>query len=142
MVKPILMSIKPRFSHEIITQKKDIEIRKKIGKEFLAGNNVFIYSTSPEKKIIGSFQIDSIFEFDMYEVTDELLLRSCLSRNEMLNYIKNDKAYAIKIKNIQVISPISLETLRNKLLNFRPPQSYMYINTHLLNIISNQSKEE
>ncbi|MBW7639066.1 hypothetical protein [Citrobacter portucalensis] len=142
MVKPILMSIKPRFSHQIITQKKDIEIRKKIGKEFLAGNNVFIYSTSPEKKIIGSFQIDSIFEFDMYEVTAELLLRSCLSRNEMLNYIKNDKAYAIKIKNIQVILPISLEILRNKLLNFRPPQSYMYINTHLLNIISNQSKEE
>lgn len=136
------MSIKPRFSHQIITQKKDIEIRKKIGKEFLAGNNVFIYSTSPEKKIIGSFQIDSIFEFDMYEVTAELLLRSCLSRNEMLNYIKNDKAYAIKIKNIQAIRPISLEILRNKLLNFRPPQSYMYINTHLLNIISNQSKEE
>lgn len=60
----------------------------------------------------------------------------------MLNYIKNDKAYAIKIKNIQAIRPISLEILRNKLLNFRPPQSYMYINTHLLNIISNQSKEE
>lgn len=135
------MSIKPRFSHEIITQKKDIEIRKKIGKEFLPGNNVFIYSTSPEKKIIGLFQIDSILEFDMYEVTDELLLRSCLSRNEMLNYIKTDKAYAIKIKNVQLINPLSLEKLRNKLLNFTPPQSYMYINTHLLNIISNQSKE-
>lgn len=136
------MSIKPRFSHEIITQKKDIEIRRKIGKDFLTENIVFIYSSSPEKKIIGSFQISSIFEFDLHEVTDELLLRSCLSRNEMLDYIKNDKAYAIKIKNIQLVNPISLETLKNKLLNFRPPQSYMYIDTHLLNIISNQSKEE
>lgn len=136
------MSIKPRFSHEIITQKKDIEIRRKIGKDFLTENIVFIYSSSPEKKIIGSFQISSIFEFDLHEVTDELLLRSCLSRNEMLDYIKNDKAHAIKIKNIQLVNPISLETLKNKLLNFRPPQSYMYIDTHLLNIISNQSKEE
>lgn len=59
----------------------------------------------------------------------------------MLNYIKTDKAYAIKIKNVQLINPLSLEKLRNKLLNFTPPQSYMYINTHLLNIISNQSKE-
>lgn len=129
------MSIKPKYSHKIITQKKTIEIRKKIGIKFKIDEYIYIYSSAPDKKIVGYFQIDSIIEFDKDKITNELLLESCLSKNEMLNYIKDDKAYGIKIKNIYLSKTISLQEIRNVFRNFNPPQSFRYIQADMLDYL-------
>ncbi|EMM1341387.1 hypothetical protein [Enterobacter roggenkampii] len=140
MSKPILMSIKPRYSHEIITQNKKIEIRKKIGKYFTPNSYIFIYSSSPEKKIIGFFQIDAIIRFDKDSIDDNLLLKSCLTKKEMIDYIENEKAFGIKIKNVNVIQPITLDEMKTLFKDFTPPQSFRYIDPNMLVFLKKRLK--
>lgn len=121
------MSIKPLYSHQIITQKKTIEIRKKIGTKFSKNEDVYIYSSFPDQKIIGKFQIESLIHFDKNEITEDLLSQSCLTKEEMLNYIQDKKAFSIKIKNVILLHPLSLNEIKSELVNFRPPQSYRYL---------------
>jgi len=46
-----LTSIKPKYVEKIISREKTYELRKKIFKREV--NNVFIYSTWPEKRLWG-----------------------------------------------------------------------------------------
>ncbi|UWX93463.1 hypothetical protein N2K86_00430 [Enterobacter mori] len=140
MSKPILMSIKPRYSHEIIAQNKTIEIRKKIGKYFMPNSYIFIYSSSPEKKIIGFFQIDSIIRIDKDSFDDNLLMKSCLTKKEMIEYIENQKAFGIKIKNVNVIQPITLDEMKILFKDFTPPQSFRYIDPNMLVFLKTKLK--
>jgi predicted transcriptional regulator len=129
------MSIKPRYSHKIITQNKTIEIRKKIGKYFNQNEYVFIYSSHPDKKIIGFFQIDSIISFDNNHIDDDILVKSCLTKDELLGYINNKTGYGIKIKNVKNIQPITLHELKYNFKDFTPPQSFRYIDSSMLDFL-------
>ncbi len=104
-----------------------MEIRKKIGNKFLKNEYVYIYSSYPDQKIIGKFQIDSLIEFDKTQITEDILLQSCLTKEEIFSYIKDKKAYGIKIKNVTSLRPLSLIEIKSELVTFTPPQSYRYI---------------
>jgi type I restriction enzyme S subunit len=52
----VLLSIKPKYVELIKAGFKKYEFRRKISKKF-DGSKVYIYSTSPIKKIIGVFDV-------------------------------------------------------------------------------------
>ncbi|HEM6916458.1 TPA: hypothetical protein U2I36_004255, partial [Providencia stuartii] len=56
----ILLSIKPIHANRIISGLKTIEIRRKIGQQFRENMKIFIYASSPTKKLLGSAMIDKI----------------------------------------------------------------------------------
>ena len=56
----VILSIKPEYAKAIMSGKKRVEFRRKIFKRPV--NKVYVYSSSPVKKIIGFFIIDSIIE--------------------------------------------------------------------------------
>ena len=56
----VILSIKPKYCEKIINGKKKVEFRRKIFKNENKIDLVFMYSTSPVKKIVGFFKIESI----------------------------------------------------------------------------------
>ena len=56
----VLLSIKPKYCERIKEGNKKYEFRKVIFKKEIS--KVYIYSSSPVKKIIGSFEIGSILD--------------------------------------------------------------------------------
>jgi predicted transcriptional regulator len=120
----LLISIKPKYTKKIISGEKKFEYRKKLFKNDI--QMIFIYSSSPEKKIIGYFKYAG-YSFgipaDIWEETKHL---SGITETEYKTYFLNKEiAFAIKINDLVVYkNPIDPYTLNN---NFWPPQSFMYI---------------
>lgn len=127
----ILMSIKPKFVEEIMLGQKVFEFRKKI----CDPNNiekVYIYSSSPMKKIIGCFEFNTVIEGLPEEIWEKCKEGAGISKKYFMEYYQNkEKAYALKIDNLKIfdefISPYELNE------NFTPPQSYMYADNLVIN---------
>lgn len=136
MTTPILLSIKPVYVDLIISQKKTIEIRKKIGKEFKINSWVYIYSSAPVKAIVARFQISKIIAFSDNDITEELLESSCLSFQDLTSYTNKNLAYAIFIKNLVVFDSLKLSEIRKDYPQFYPPQSFLYISNSLWDFIA------
>lgn len=58
-MKAVLLSIKPEYAHKIFEGTKKYEFRKSIFKD-KSVKRVIVYSSSPEQKVIGEFEIDII----------------------------------------------------------------------------------
>ncbi len=59
----ILMSLHKKWAHMILDGKKPFEFRKKIGKDWKAGDTVYIYETSKNggsQKIVGKFVVKDV----------------------------------------------------------------------------------
>ena len=121
----VLLSIKPKFVDAIIRGNKKYEFRKSIFKDKNI-NKVYMYSTSPIKKVLGSFTVGEIKEGNPFTLWSEFNEFSGVDANEFFLYFKNrEKGFAIEIRNVeQFIEPIDP---RNVIPGFTPPQSFHYI---------------
>lgn len=120
----VLMSIRPRYAEQIALGEKQIEFRKKIFSSTV--KKVYIYSSSPTKRIIGYFNVTKIIK----DTPDRLWKRfqniGGISYKEYEKYYKgHNVGYGIVIKKFipysNPIDPIKQEP------TFRAPQSYCYI---------------
>ncbi|WP_407282849.1 hypothetical protein V7O61_02475 [Methanolobus sp. WCC1] len=134
----VLLSIKPNFVDKIISGEKKYEFRKTEFKKRDGLNRIYIYSTSPIKKIIGSFKIG-----DIISGTPESIWKECrdfagISKADFFDYFKNnDKAIAISIEDLQIFeTPINPF---NEFENFKAPQSFCYIKEDLWNFPSSKN---
>jgi len=121
----VLLSIKPRFVEAIMDGRKRYEFRKnKFSKKDI--NYVYIYSTSPIKKIVGVFKINNIIENSPSALWDELKDLAGISEDEFFEYFRNkETGFALEIKEVERFE----NPLDPKILfpNFVPPQSFCYI---------------
>ncbi len=125
-----LLSIKPRYAEAIVNGDKKYEFRKSIFKKREI-EKVYIYVTSPTKKIIGAFQIRKIIEAHPNNLWNELMNFSGLSQREFFGYFDGcEVGFAIEIENLErfekPIDPWSL------MPSFRPPQSFYYMDSNAL----------
>lgn len=128
----VLISIKPEFVEKIITQEKKYEFRKRIFTKNV--ENVIIYSTVPDKKIIGYFESNEVFKDHPKRLWESFSNKSGISKNDFFKYFKDkDEGYALKIDNLNLFNnPINTDELNN----FLAPQSFKYIDDEELeNII-------
>ena len=122
----VLLSIKPKYTESIKSGIKRYEFRRKIFKK-ADGGKVFIYSTSPVKKIIGAFDASTIYEDLPLKIWNLFGQYSGLSENEFFQYFKGCKtAFAIEIKNLVIFD--KPHDPSKYFLEFTPPQSYRYFN--------------
>lgn len=121
----VLLSIKPKYVDEILAGKKIFEFRKAIFKKNDLGK-VFIYSSSPVKKIVASFEIARIIADSPQKLWDKCQKYGGIPQNDFFEYYKNsDIGYAIEITNLETFSePFDPYKLKK---DFRPPQSYCYL---------------
>jgi len=120
----VLISIKPKYVKKIISGEKKYEYRKKIFKKDV--EKVYIYSSSPEKKIIGYFEYNGYKKGSPDEIWAITKETAGIKENEFKRYFNNKfVAYAITIKKCVVYKKPIDPYLENS--DFRAPQSFMYI---------------
>lgn len=127
----VLLSIKPKYVEEILKGNKKYEFRKSIFRCREELEVVYIYSSSPVKKIVGAFVIENIIE-DHPKVPWEKFkeFSGINDEKEFFNYFgTNKKGFAIEIGDLQIFeSPADPRIL---IPDFVPPQSFRYIDDNI-----------
>ena len=120
----ILLSINPEHVNNIFNGTKSYEYRKASTKRKVDG--IFIYCTSPIKKIVGYADVEEVIEGKPSEVWKKTEKHSGITKQFFdLYYVNRDKAVAYKLKNVkQYRRPKSLSKYGIK----NAPQSFIYIN--------------
>lgn len=121
----VILSIRPKHIREIINGTKRYEFRKVMFKD-RSVCEVYVYSTSPVKKIIGKFKVGKIIEDRPENLWEQLREYSGLTQEDFYAYFSGkDKGYAIEIINFELFE----EPIDPKKLNptFVAPQSFQYI---------------
>lgn len=121
----VILSIKPVHVQKIISGAKRYEFRRVIFRDRSACV-VYIYSTSPVKKIIGKFRVGKILDDHPESLWEQLHEYSGLTRKDFYAYFSGKtRGYAIEITNLELFEePIDPGKL---IPNFVAPQSFQYI---------------
>jgi type I restriction enzyme S subunit len=124
----VLLSIKPKYAELIKSGIKKYEFRRKVFKR-TESCKVFIYSTSPVRKIIGVFDASKVHEDPPSKIWNAFGESSGLSEDEFFRYFKNCKTgFAIEIRNLVIFD--EPHDPSKYFLEFNPPQSYRYFDPH------------
>jgi predicted transcriptional regulator len=115
----VLMSIRPVYAEAIFAGTKTIELRRR-RPSFPIGTRVVVYSTAPEQRLHGSFEVAGILEAQPEELWRTVHKRAGVDRSAFDIYFNGcDLAYGIEIAGPRRITPT--------VLPIRPPQSYQYL---------------
>ncbi|ARI79418.1 ASCH domain-containing protein [Microcystis sp. LEGE 00066] len=127
--KTILMSIKPKYVEKILKGEKTAEFRRSMYSSIKKGDQVFIYSSSPQKALVGKFIIDEIINDTVENLWKLKGKEGCISYEEFMNYYDGiSSGHCLVLKEIITFpAPIKLEELRSQIVNFRVPQSCRYL---------------
>lgn len=114
----VILSIKPRHVQKVINGTKRYEFRKVIFKD-RSVSEVYIYSTSPVKKIIGKFRIGRILDDHPENLWKQLHEYSGLTKKDFDMYFSGkEKGYAIEITNFELFEePIDPKKFSRTLLH-------------------------
>jgi predicted transcriptional regulator len=120
-----LISIQPNYVNKIFAGAKHYEYRKRIFAQSVS--QVYIYSSSPVKKIVGEFKIETILSLPPAQLWLETEPLSGIEKTFFDIYFRSAKvAHAIKITNlIEYNIPFDLNHFGIKFA----PQSFVYVNT-------------
>ncbi len=126
----VLLSIKPNYVKEIINGNKKYEFRKTIFNKHKEVIKIFIYSTSPQKKIVGHFKIGEIVKDAPEELWKKYKDISGIEREDFFSYFNGYiEGFAIRIDSLHIFDEfIEPEDFME---NFVPPQSFRYLHTTL-----------
>ncbi|WP_219952293.1 ASCH domain-containing protein [Dickeya zeae] len=130
----ILISIKPKYIEEILNGNKIIELRKKCGEKFSEDCQIYLYSSSPVKALVGKAFIKKIEKMELKRVGDYkkiILKEACISLNDFDTYFSGSIfCYLIYINRVERFpKSIPLECLKE--LGITPPQSFRYLSKEL-----------
>lgn len=119
-----ILSIKPKYVKHIIEGTKQFEFRKQPLPKNI--ERVFIYSSAPEKRIIGYFQVSRVFKDTPKNLWSRFNKKAGISLDEFFEYYDGRQTgYAIGISNLFVLArPIDPY---KQFVNFCPPQSFSYV---------------
>ncbi|XCF05572.1 hypothetical protein ABI125_12665 [Tamlana crocina] len=120
----VILSIKPIYARAIMSGTKKVEFRKKIFKRPV--DKIFVYSSAPEKKIIGFFTIKEIIENTPTKLWREFGDVGGIEKNDFFNYYQDSKTgFSIKISKVEKFEKGIDPT--EYFENFYPPQSFFYL---------------
>jgi len=124
----VLLSIKPKYVEEIKKGNKKYEFRKSLfnKKNIDKIEKIFIYSSSPVKKIVARFFLSVILEDHPKNLWERCKDFSGIDEIEYFKYFEeNEKGLAIKITELKFFKkPIDPKSV---FPDFVAPQSFCYI---------------
>jgi len=131
-----LMSIQPKYAEKIANGEKKIEFRKKIFASTV--KKVYVYSSSPTKKILGYFNVTDIIKDTPERLWKRYHSIGFITYDDFIDYYKgHDVGYGIMVREfIRFSKPLDPKQHDP---SFRAPQSYCYIdNVETISWLSHQ----
>ena len=125
--KDVLISVKPQYANLLVDGVKSVELRRKFSESLAPGTKCIIYSTSPQKKVIGHCKIDLVNKLNLDELWIKYASRALISWEDFSNYFNDlEFGFAIEVYGYtRYERPIDLDHIMGA--DSRPPQSYRYI---------------
>jgi len=122
----VILPIKPKYVNEIISGRKKYEFRKTTFKSKRKIDRVYIYSSSPEKKIVAYFKLGRVIEDTPESLWENFNKFAGIGKNDFFSYFGNSKkGFALEIKDLNVFEdPIDPYA---ELESFVPPQNFCYL---------------
>lgn len=116
----IILSIKPKYVKKILSGEKKFEYRRVIPANKV--NFVYIYSSSPEKKVVGKCIIKRVVEDKVETLWSLTNTFSGILKSEFYNYF-NDKSYGYAIE-LEVVERFDIPKPITDFGISNPPQSF------------------
>jgi predicted transcriptional regulator len=128
MSKVLLISVKPEFAEKIVNGTKTIELRK-CAPNVNIGDLVIIYSTLPEKAVVGTCLIKKIIKKSPNKLWQTHSHLMGIDRKRYFEYFNGCKlAVGIVLTSSDRLNKkLSLDSLRKNLPRFSPPQTFRYL---------------
>ncbi len=125
--RDVVLSIRPKFASRIMAGEKTVELRRRFPVSAPKGTIAYIYSTSPERAMVGHAEISCVRKLDMQEIWQRYADAACMERAEFEGYFEGlDHGFALEFANVRSFAaPLSLCDLRER-FGFKPPQSFLY----------------
>lgn len=125
----VILSIKPEYCEKIKNGEKKFEFRKRIFKRHEDIESVYIYATSPIKKIVASFTFENIIKDSPDNLWEKCKIFAGIEKGKFFDYFGNNKeGFAIKIEKVTSFDPIDPKSI---IPEFTPPQSFQYLNNNI-----------
>ncbi|MBC2844242.1 hypothetical protein [Winogradskyella flava] len=120
----VILSIKPEFAFKIFEGTKKFEFRRVLFKNKEI-KNVVVYASAPVSKVIGEFEIDTIFQQDLNTLWSKTSEFSGITQDYYTDYFEGkDEGFAIKVKNPKMYDS---HLCIKESFGLNPPQSFAYI---------------
>lgn len=124
MGKSVLLSIKPKYVESILNGEKKFEFRK-ASFQSKDVEEVYVYSSSPVKKIVGKFLLKDTISGTPQEIWDKCSDLGGISKDEFFKYYQGkSEAYSLCISDLEIFKEAVCPYTKFK--KFYPPQSFMY----------------
>jgi predicted transcriptional regulator len=122
----ILVSIKPKYAHQILSGAKLVEIRKKFSNRWI-GRRAVLYASSPEKALVGEATVSSVTSGHPADIWARFGPSIGCSSGEFEAYVGSaTKVSAIELDDaVPYKQPIGLAQVSHLVeADLRPPQSF------------------
>ncbi len=120
----IILSIKPEYAEKILIGFKRFEFRKQIPLKQV--HQVFIYSSYPEKMIVGKFRIRNVIKGTPEEIWEKCGAQGGIEEERFFSYFGDrSKGYGFEVEEVERFDP-PIDPKKNN-DEFKAPQSFAYI---------------
>ena len=130
-----LMSIHPRYAHAILDGRKTVEFRK----HPLAPDvsHVVVYSTAPDQKVLGYFEIDKQVELSPEALWEQCGDQGIIEKDRFFSYYEGrETGVGILVKQVfRCEQPRSLSDIGVK----TPPQNFQYLSEEALQVLARKA---
>ena len=123
----VLISIRPQYARRIMSGEKTVEFRKVCFSN--PNSKVYVYSSSPVRKILGYFEVEKIVKADPKSLWHQFAAVGYVDTKDFQKYYEGkQQGYAICIKRfVNFRQAIDINDVFDEKFNIHPPQNYMYI---------------
>lgn len=125
--RDVVLSVKPKYSTQILTGKKTVEVRRRFPVNVPKGTLAYIYSTTPDKALVGFAEIESVTKKSVSAMWQAHRQETCITKRDFDSYFSGQEfGFALRFRRAKPFKEsIDLAQLRER-FGFEPPQSFLY----------------
>ena len=135
----IIISIRPEHVHNIMAGRKTVELRRRFPESVVMGGLMLIYSSSPEKALVGAARIENVRRMTPAGLWRAFREQVCVPRDFFNAYFAGaDEGFGVVLgKAVRFDHPIPVSELKER-FSFSPPQSFRYVRGSLTGLLSDE----
>lgn len=140
MNRSVLLSVKPKYAQSLMAGTKTAEVRRRFP-DIAAGTLIYVYSSSPQRAIIGTLRSEEIHRRGPAEVWEQFNKVIDIDRANLNDYLANtDEAVVLEVSTPEPWHvPLPLSKLR-ELIGLEPPQSFRYLSEDQASVLQSGAR--